>query len=248
MRPQLVQSAKRSAAAFVEMLLPGGCPLCGGELPPDCVDDLNCSECATRIPRADRYCVRCSAPVGPFVDSSNGCVHCRRDRFVFEGVFAAGKYRDALQQAVLMAKRPRGGAAAAWLAQRIWERRGPELSQLPIDLVTAVPQHWLRRLAGPHNAAELIARPIAGRLKAPFDRHILHKARRTAAQAGLPPSARRKNLRTAFLATRSLQGSRILLIDDVLTTGTTSDQAARALRRAGASAVWVVVAARGIGV
>lgn len=152
-----------------------------------------------------------------------------------------------MRAAVLAAKRAGGEPAARWLADQIWERRGQDLAALGIDLVVPVPQHWTRRLLSPHNTAELIARRLASRLKVRFSRHILAKTRRTPGQTTLSPSARRQNLRGVFLSARHLDGRRVLLVDDVLTTGTTAHQATGALLDAGAEAVWVAAAARGIG-
>jgi predicted amidophosphoribosyltransferase len=152
-----------------------------------------------------------------------------------------------MRDAVLAAKRPRGEPVAAWLCDRLWEKRSAELQQLDVSLIVPIPQHWWRRLLAPHNSAELIGRCLAKRLKVRCDTHILIKTRHTARQALLTPSARRTNLRSAFIASRPLHGCRVLLVDGVLTTGTTAGRAARALREAGAETVWVAVAARGIG-
>ena len=199
------------------------------------------------LPAVARYCGRCSAPVGPYLDCRDGCGHCRDDRFAFETVIAIGEYVGALRQAVLAAKAGGGRPAAAWLADRLWDRRGDELAGLGRCLVVPVPQHWTKRLAASHNAAESIAGRLAGRLKAPVAASILRKVRRTPAQASLTPSGRRANLRAAFQARPRVAGHRVLLVDDVLTTGATADRASRALLAAGASGVTVAVVARGIG-
>lgn len=175
------------------------------------------------------------------------CSLCLGERYAFRAAYTATEYKGLMRTAVLTAKRAGGGPAAAWLADQIWSRRGTELAGLGIDLVVAVPQHWTRRWMSPHNPPELIARRLAGRLKVRFDRHILVKTRRTPVQARLTPTERRANLRKAFLAIGPLGGRRILLVDDVLTTGTTADRATRALLKAGAELVWVAAAARGIG-
>ncbi|MBA3316099.1 MAG: ComF family protein [Planctomycetaceae bacterium] len=243
-----MKPARFLVVAGLDLLLPENCPLCGCDLAIADGNTVGCAHCLARVPAVERFCARCSAPVGPHLNTVKGCGHCRNDRFAFDGVVAAAEYRDIMRDAVLAAKRAGGAATAGWLADRLWERRSSELLKLRIDLVVPVPQHWLRRVVAPHNSAELIARRLATRLKTRSDRHILVKRRRTPRQAGLIPSARRKNLRSAFIATRPLHGSRVLLVDDVLTTGTTADRAARALRDAGAEHVSVAVAARGIGV
>lgn len=206
-----------------------------------------CTECGDGLPSATLYCRRCSAPIGPFLDPSVPCGFCRRDRLSFEGAFTADEYKDAIRSAVLAAKRPGGRRAAVWLADRLWERRGGEMAALGIGLVVPVPQHWTRRLVASHNTAELIGRRLAGRLAVRFSRHVLLKVRRTPTQARLTPTERRANLRKAFAASQRLDGVRVLLADDVLTTGTTADRASRALLEVGAAAVWVAAAARGLG-
>lgn len=230
-----------------DLVLPEACPFCGIDLHIEAGQPTPCAACLEKLPLVERYCLRCSAPVGPHVETSGGCRYCRRDRFGFDRVFAATEYRDIMRDAVLAAKRRGGEPVAAWLCDRLWDRRSAELQQLDLSLVVPVPQHWMRRLLAPHNSAELIARRLAKRLKVRCNPHILLKTRRTPRQAFLTPSARRINLRSAFIASRPLHGCRVLLVDDVLTTGTTADRAARALREAGAETVWVAVAARGIG-
>jgi len=244
----VIRSVRAATDAVRDLILPESCPICGIDLQVKAGIAVPCAACLAKLPAVTRYCLRCSAPVGPHVETAKGCRHCRRDRFAFDGVFAAMEYRDIMRDAVLAAKRRGGEPVAAWLCDRLWDRRSAELQELGISLVVPLPQHWMRRALAPHNSAELIARCLAKRLKVRCDAHILIKTRRTPRQAFLTPSARRTNLRSAFIASRPLHGCRILLVDDVLTTGTTADRAVRALREAGAAQVWVAVAARGIGV
>jgi len=113
------------------------------------------------------------------------------------------------------------------------------------DAVAAVPLHWKRRWKRGFNQSELLARDIArasgSALIAP-----VRRVKSTAVQAGLSNTARRRNVATAFQPKRSasLKDRRILLIDDVLTTGSTAAACARALKKAGAARVIVLTVAR----
>ncbi|HEX6985589.1 MAG TPA: double zinc ribbon domain-containing protein, partial [Planctomycetaceae bacterium] len=97
MRAAVSLLIRRIAEAAVGVLLPEACPLCGRETPPSGGIVRACADCEARVPMAEAYCARCSAPIGPFLDTANGCGHCRRDRFAFESVYSAAEYRDAVR-------------------------------------------------------------------------------------------------------------------------------------------------------
>jgi ComF family protein len=117
------------------------------------------------------------------------------------------------------------------------------------DVIVPMPLHWRKRWQRGFNQAELLAREIGRRTKTPV-KNVLRRVRNTASQAGLTSSKRRKNVSGAFQTSRrpktgvALQGSRVLLIDDVMTTGATAASCARALKRAGASQVTLLTLAR----
>ncbi len=134
------------------------------------------------------------------------------------------------------------------MAQLLSERIAAEMSS-PYDLAVGVPHHWSQRLGRRADSAELLADVISRQLRIPCDRFLLVKSRRTARQATLTPAQRRKNLRAAFRLRdrKHVAGKRILLIDDVLTTGTTANRIAKLLRESGAESIIVAVLARGLG-
>jgi ComF family protein len=115
--------------------------------------------------------------------------------------------------------------------------------------VLAVPMHWTRRVRRGVNSPQLLARTLAATLGVPVADHVLVRRRRTAPQASLSPRERAQNVRGAFQTRRhrDLNGARLVLVDDVMTTGATVKEAARSLRRAGAEAIHVVVLARAEG-
>lgn len=228
-----------------DLVFPWYCPLCGLSVEGLPAAGL-CSACRLNLgeSRSNR-CGRCGQPAGPFVEASQGCWLCLRNRWAFEGVERLGVYSGTLRDACIRGKSSGAEPLAAALAGWFWECRGRSLAEREIDLVVPVPQHWSKRLVESHNQAETVAEVLARRLRVDLRRHILAKVRRTPDQSSLPAARRRTNLCGAFRARKQgkLAGIHVLLVDDVLTTGTTADQASRALREAGAGRVSVAVLA-----
>jgi ComF family protein len=112
-----------------------------------------------------------------------------------------------------------------------------------------VPLHRARLAERGFNQAELLAAPCAARWRLPVFGRVLVRTRPTPPQTDLDAAARRANVRNAFAVPRpaEVRGRRLLLVDDVLTTGATADAAAQALRAAGAAAVGVLTLARVVG-
>jgi ComF family protein len=131
-------------------------------------------------------------------------------------------------------------AIAVLWAAAIVER----LRDVPIEAVVPVPLHWTRRWQRGFNQSEVLARAVAHSLGVPGKPGLLRCVRRTGQQKQLSPTARRDNMRDAFRAPRVPYQS-VLLIDDVMTTGATAHEAARALHKGGAKRIVVAVLAHG---
>jgi len=112
------------------------------------------------------------------------------------------------------------------------------------DLVVPVPLHPQRLRQRTYNQSLLLARELAGHLSRPVSTDLLHRVRDTPQQQGLRARERAKNLRHAFVCQRPLDGERILLVDDVMTTGATATACSQVLLNAGASEVRVAIAGR----
>jgi ComF family protein len=176
------------------------------------------------------------------------CAHCRGSRFHFRGVTGLGVYTGPLRGAVLRMKHPHGELLALALGQLLAARL-ETTSEAEFDLIVPMPMHWLRRIARGVNCPELLAEPISRRLGVAADTGLLRFRRKAKQQSTLAPTLRRRNLRRALAVSPgyALAGAKILLVDDILTTGATASEAARVLKTAGAESVHVAVAARGIG-
>jgi ComF family protein len=203
-------------------------------------------ECRAELARLGVHCRRCGAIAGPFEQNSGDCSRCRGERFRFDGVLALGRYEGALRDAVLRMKsrheEPLMTAIGGLLADHFVE----EIRKLDPDVVLSIPMHWTRRLRRGTNSPEQMGHVVARRLNLDFVPRAIRRARRTRQLATLTRQERKRTMRDAFAVAAGCDfgGARVLLIDDVLTTGTTCDTAARVLKKAGAAAVFVLVAAR----
>ena len=188
-----------------------------------------------------------AATVGPFVNVDNGCGLCRSEGFAFDGAVRLGVYEDQIRDVVLLLKQGHNEGLAELVAEQWALRSLDKLRSFGIGSVVPVPLHWWRRWQRGYNQSEALARVLAGALGAPCRPYgsCAGSAHRRPFQAG-SVTQRRKNVHDAFQArhTIPLDGQTVLLVDDVLTTGSTAHEAARALRRGGAARVIVAVLAR----
>lgn len=229
------------------LLFPPRCVRCDADLADRAHAPFLCQECiASLAPQAWNGCLRCGAPASPELPRPSTCGWCRTMKLRIDAAVVLGGYQGELREAVLRLKRASGDSLAKALAQLFWQRRQNLLRGLNVDLVVPVPMYWTRHLARGINNPDILAANAAHRLGVPVGGRILCRCRNTLPQADLSPEKRFRNVRGAFRlrAGYDLRGTRVLLVDDILTTGATSSEIARVLKQAGASSVSVAVLAR----
>ena len=174
---------------------------------------------------------------------------CDGARLKFDSAVSLGPYRSELGEAMLRLKHPAGDVLSAAMGRLLYLRRGRDVASFRPDLVAPVPMFWTRRLARGTNSAEILAEGLARHLRVRLARGVIVRCRNTLPQARLKPRERFANVRGAFQvrARYDLDGLRVLLVDDILTTGATASEVAKVLKRAGVSRVAVAVLARGTG-
>lgn len=234
----------------LDLLFPPRCAHCDSELPPPTNELMLCKGCRDALSPADWvYCLRCGAGLPPGQPPPESCELCRRGPLEFDAVVSLGPYRSELRLAVLRMKRSGGDLLSAATGRLYCRRRGTEVELLRPDVVTPVPMYWTRRLARGTNSPDILAEWLARRLRAPLDLEMVVRRRNTLPQYGLKPRQRFANVRDAFRlrAGYDLDGLRVLLVDDILTTGATASEVAGLAKQAGASMVAVAVLARATG-
>lgn len=231
-------SAKRfldNCAQFMQKLLPGRCALCdrSGNHP-------LCAACWRALPRlGPTRCTGCAQPL-----SLPGlCGPCLRHPLSLQQVHANYRFDTPLSALIHRFKYRQRWADARLLARLMLE----DAPAWPSDtLLLPIPLHPQRLRERGYNQAALLTRHLAAALKQPYALHALQRERDTPQQQGLSRQERQRNLKGAFLVeAHQVAGRSVVLIDDVMTTGSTLDTASLALLRAGARQVegWVLARA-----
>jgi ComF family protein len=237
---------RETLTGLVRLVYPPVCAVCRAAAPER--GPAICHACRAAL-TADRdgACPRCAAPVGPHAAVTVGCARCRDTPLHFDAAFRFGDYDGELRRVVLRMKSASGQELAECLGDLWAADAGATLATARADVVVPVPLFWRRRLWRGYNQAETLAHALAAALGRPCQPGWLRRSRDTPWQAQVSPSQRRGNVRGAFRCGRSARpaGLCVLLVDDVLTTGSTASEAARALKSAGAARVVVAVLARG---
>lgn len=253
--------AGKMPRATLDLVFPAACASCQAEFadePPEpclplcgaCLDEIElidgptCRQCGAPVPRLGRDCDKPATEVA----QPSSCARCRGRKLWFDETVAAGLYSGRLRELLLRMKQVEGEGLSLAIGQLIWQQCSEQLGAAKADVVVPVPLYWRRRLAHRTNSASILGEVLAGRLQLPLAERFLRRLRHTKPQASVTPTQRWENVRRAFSIRGGyhLNEAHVLLVDDILTTGATCSEAARALRKAGAAKITVVVAARAI--
>ncbi len=230
--PQAVRH-RFTALARSHLVPPGSCLLCGA----DSGNELLCCACLGDLPPLPVHrCPRC----GETTTYGEHCGSCLQNPPAFSGVSALYRYDFPVDRLVHALKYGHQLALADWFGKRLVEAIG----EAGFSAIVPLPLHTQRLRERGFNQSLEIARTIARLRQLPLAHDLLQRPRATASQAGLDRPARRRNMHGAFACRADCVGQRLLLVDDVLTSGATADEAARTLIRHGAQEVHVAVVAR----
>lgn len=189
----------------------------------------------------DAYCHRCGATAGPGAAGRDGCPFCVRQSLAWDSLTRLGPYEAPLDERIRHMKFHGQWQWARWFGGRL-------AAALPADpshptLVVPVAMHWFRQWQRGFNQAHLLARAVGDARGWPVV-DLLHRTRMTPPQTSVAPSQRIRNVRESVAAKPvDLTGRRVILVDDVKTSGATLTACARALRDRGAERVDVAVIA-----
>lgn len=234
---------RQALAPVIDLVYPPRCPLCGAGL---AAQDGLCHACWSElvIP-SEPACARCQRPFGPGIGEGAICAPCLASPPRHDGIAAGTLYNDASRQLILAFKHGRRIALARLLAGLVAARLPPLEGQW---LAVPVPLHRARLWQRGFNQSALLASELCRRTGADLLVDGLVRRKATPVLGGLGRSARARALSGAIAvnkrSARRIAGASVLLVDDVMTSGATSDACVAALKRAGAERVVVACFAR----
>ena len=245
----LLQWLGGASDAIASVCFPAGCRLCDELLAHSSRVPI-CQRClATFAAAPGRHCEICGQPQPAFAAEPGETVLCRACQmgtYAFEKARSFGVYEGGLARAVVMLKWEQIQPLATWFALRLAEVASRAGEAFVADVVVPVPLHKARQKERGYNQAALISKPLARRLGLPYREMLLIRTRPRPEKQILSLRERWASVRGAF-ATRpgsQVDKRRVLLVDDVMTTGATLDACARALLESGAKAVVGLTVAR----
>jgi competence protein ComFC len=230
---------------LVSLFYPPFCAVCAGAIEPG---ETLCASCVEKAPRIrPPFCAKCSQPFAGDITGSFTCANCADRELHFEAAVSAYRSRGVVREVIHSFKYNRQihlrHLLGRWLAESLDDAR---LAGRRFDLIVPVPLHAARRRERGFNQAELLAAALHRISRLPIE-NALQRTRYTTTQTQFDRSERMENLRGAFRLRRrdNVQDLRVLLVDDVLTTGSTLSECASVLRKAGAVSVHAATVARG---
>ncbi len=224
----------RAGREMVDLLYPPRCAGCGR------AGNLYCTDCRSQVPLLPQpVCSLC----GQSLTQPGLCARCQESPLLIDGIRSAVVFQGTLRQAIHQLKYRYTRDMAESLGEMLlafWQQ-----NPLPADVLVPVPLHPRRIKERGYNQAALLAHCLGRAIHLPVLDDILYRQRYTASQTHLNAQQRRDNVKEAFRCVGSLvRGKRVVLIDDVCTTGATIEASSVALRQGGAVSVWGLTLAR----
>lgn len=242
----------------MELLYPRKCVFCNEAVPMKSYKgilekrtyDFLCEKCKEKIKDKyieEPYCFKC----GKQLDDETGeyCDDCRKMHHTYDRGLAVFKYHDDVKESVYRFKYKDCKIYGEFYGVQMAEKYKPIIEKWQPDVIIPVPIHKSRMRKRGYNQAQIIGKALSETLKIPMDINVLVREKKTEPQKKLSKSIRKKNVESAFKVTKNVvKYNKIILVDDIYTTGATIDACAQVLKRAGVKKVYFISICIGAGV
>jgi competence protein ComFC len=238
---------KQSMHRVLDLIYPRFCVLCKSKI--NSRSEYNiCAVCAAGIkPIKVPFCLKCGSALDQLSQlRQNGCSKCNNKKYYFDQVLSACKYTGLIKHCIHLFKYQRKRKTANLLGDILIRFLQDNFSKENIDLITAVPLHKHKLQERGFNQSQIIADKLSAHLKIKNSFNNLCRIKKTVSQVSLSAQQRKLNTKGAFSCKypAEFQNKRILIIDDIFTTGSTLNECARVLKQSGAKTVTCLTIAR----
>jgi len=236
----------RALNLISDLIFPRRCPVCDGVLSERDRKDLVCLECLPKIKYIKSpKCYKCGKQLGD--DEAEYCADCRKKEHLFERGFALYDY-PSVRHSMYRFKYSGRTEYAGFFGRDMAEHFGAEFKKIGIEAVIPVPMYAAKKRMRGYNQAEELAKVLGRELGIPVIKDLVKRTKKTLPMKMLSPSERAANLKNAFIIGQfELKLRRILVVDDIYTTGCTSDAVAKVLKDAGVNEVYFAALSIGEG-
>ncbi len=228
---------------LVDAILPPRCLMCGKVIH---ADNTLCSDCFAKINFISKpYCEHCGRPLPNGTDNSLLCSTCLKAKDVFRTCRSAIRYDEFSKKLILDFKFSNRLENKILLSRWLF-LAGEDIFKQGIDIIIPIPLHYMRLFKRKYNQSAILAVSLSKLCNISVDLQSLKKIKHTTPQIQCSGKQRTTNVKNAFqvVSPEKIKGKRILLIDDVYTTGSTLTECAKALKSAGALSVDALTVAR----
>jgi ComF family protein len=214
---------------LVDWIVPKCCCVCRADIHRSAVF---CSDCFSKVVFIDTpicsICGKMLQTPTAIEEEQMLCAECFSNKNTFDICRSLFLYNDVSKRIVMKIKRQLDVELVKICVRMLLTKYGHVFDK--VDLIVPVPSHWTRTLVRGYNPPAIIAAELSKIIKVPFSSNCLRRIKRTGYQAGKSTKDRVKNVKDAFLCSQKLDGKRVLLVDDVMTTGATINECANVLK------------------
>lgn len=231
----------------MKLFWPEICPFCGRAFHQGIC--FRCRKKLKTLEISEPKCMKCGKPIRH--EEQEYCQDCARARHCFEKGIALWLHKEPINLSIYQYKFHNQRRFGQYYAEEMAKRYGAILKKWNPDIIIPIPLHWSKLRKRGYNQSAIIAEKLGEHMGIPASVKLLKRIRRTSPLKALDPAQRKKSLEKAFAVAddegKLLEGKIVLLIDDIYTTGSTMDEAAKTLKRAGAEKVFYLTISIGQG-
>lgn len=230
---------------IINIIYPNKCPLCGKVLE---FDELVCKKCESELKYIrEPICKKCGKQL--LEEEKEYCEDCKKRIHYFDSGIGVFAYTGSIKNAIYEFKYKDMKVYGKFFGMKMAEYAKGYINHWKADVIVPVPVSKKKYLKRGYNQAEILAKELSKNCNIPMDATVLYRIKDTRPQKEMTRESRKKNLENAFIISGNVvKYKKVILVDDIYTTGSTIDECAKALKAAGVEKVFFISQTIGVGI